>query len=155
MTDIKQLLATYESSYVPGEKRSNKYNNRKKIEAKIRSRIRLLHQLLQVLPESLLLNKDQVMLCENLVKTFINFKYLHRQASEETILLAFIFYQLKLDKPGIKIEKYTISHKYKLTTSVYVNIVSRIANYYMLNSPLNIKQTTAYDHDLLIKNGGA
>ena len=111
MTDIKQLIATYESSYVPGEKRSNKYNNRKKIEAKIRYRIRLLHQLLKVLPESLLLNKDQIMLCENLVKTFINFKYLHRQASEETILLAFIFYQLKLDKPGIKIEKYTISHK--------------------------------------------
>lgn len=155
MTDINRLLETYDSGYVPGERRSTKYNNRKKTEAKIQNRIRLLNQILQELPEMLLLNKDQVMLCENLIQTFVNFNYLHRRASEETILLSFIFYQLKLDKPGIKIEKYNISHKYKLTTPVFVNIVSRIANYYMLHSPINIRQTLAYDHELLIKNGGA
>lgn len=154
MTDIQKLLSTYQSGYAPGEKRSNKYNHRKKTEAKIMNRMRVLSQIILELPDSLMVNKDQVMLCKNLIRTFVNFKYLHRQVSEETIILAFIFYQLKLDKPGIKIEKYTISHKYNLTTAIFVNIVSRIANYYMLHSPINIRQTLAYEHDLLIKNGG-
>ena len=91
MTDIQKLLSTYQSGYAPGEKRSNKYNHRKKTEAKIMNRMRVLSQIVNELPDSLRVNKDQVMLCKNLIRTFVNFKYLHRQVSEETIILAFLF----------------------------------------------------------------
>ena len=35
MTDINRLLETYDSGYVPGERRSTKYNNRKKIKENV------------------------------------------------------------------------------------------------------------------------
>ncbi len=155
MNRINKLLKTYQSSYVPGEKRSQKYNNTKRTENKLRQRLNILDQLINELPETSKINKDQKTLCRNLIITFnTDFKYLHRQAKDDTIILAFIFYQKKLEKPGLILQDYKICTKHELTTPIFLNICCRIANYYMVTSPINIRLTTSYDHELLIKNGG-
>ena len=155
MTRINKLLKTYQSSYVPGEKRSTQYNNNKRTENKLKERLNTLDQLINELPETSKINKDQKTLCRNLIITFNqDFKYLHRQAKDDTIILAFIFYQKKLEKPGLTLQDYKICAEHELTNPKFLNICCRIANYYMVTSPINIRQTTRYDHEILIKNGG-
>ena len=155
MTHIKKLLKKYESTYVPGEKRSTEYNNNIKTENKLRTRLKLLDTLINELPETSKINRDQKILCQNLIITFNNdFKYLHRQAKADAIILAFIFYQKKLEKPGLRLDDYKICIEHNLTNPIFLNICCRIANYYMVSSPINIRQTTRYDHELLKKNGG-
>ena len=155
MTNIKQLLQKYEANYVPGERRSNEYDNMIRQQNTLSDNIHLLHNLNQELPLTLQLNKCDLRLAEHLVKVFNNnLKYLLRQGKTETILLAFIFYLRKMENPLIKIEDYTILRKYGLNNNNYSLIISRVCMYYMMNTPLSINETTKYDHDLLLRNNG-
>lgn len=141
--------------YYYGEKRSRGYEKKVEYDKKLKHRNLILDELLLECPSDLLLNKDQVQMVRNLISTFNHlFKYLHGKASEETIILAFIIFERKVEKTSIKIEDYRICKKYNLTSPVYMNIIGKIADYYMLTSPLTIKQTTSYNHELLIKNRG-
>ena len=157
MTDIKQLIATYESSYVPGEERSKEYEREQYYKKTLKNRNLLLDTLIHELPGGLKINKDQKIQVRNLINTFNRlFKYLYGQGKpDECIILAFILFKVKTENTRIKPEDYTICKKYGLTSPVYMNIVSKIANYYMLTSPINIRQTIAYDHEILEKNNGA
>jgi hypothetical protein len=155
MTDITQLLKKYSKSYVPGEERSTEYDNMIKQKNILQDNIQLLHELNQELPETLTLNKWDLRIAETLVKRFHgHLKILHKQAKKEAIYLTFLFYLNKMENPLIQIEDYTIFRKYGLTTSIYSLIITRVCDTYIRERPIPITQTTNYDHDLLIRNGG-
>lgn len=151
---MKNKIKKYNKPYIPGEKRSNNYNKKISQEKTLKNRNLILDELLQECPEDLQLNKDQKIMARNLINTFNNhFKYLHGNSSETRIILGFIFYLKKVDNSRIKPEDYSICKKYGLTTPIFVNISCKISYYYMVTSPLTIRQTTRYDHEILIKNG--
>ena len=155
MTNINHLLKKYSCNYVPGEKRSNEYDNMIRQKITLNDNIHLLHTLNQELPTTLQLTRCDLKIAENLVAVFNNnLKTLHKNCKTETILLVFLFYIKKLDNPKLQIEDYTILKNYGLTTQIYSLIISRALKYYMENIPIPIKTTTQYDHEKLIKNGG-
>ena len=152
---IQKKINTYTSKYVPGEKRSTQYDQKIHQEKTLADNIRLLNDLNQELPYKLQLNRCEKRIIENLLETFNNnLNYLHRQAKTEVIILALIFYLKKMDNPRIRIENYTYLKDNGLNIHNYSLIISRLAMYYMINSPIKIKTTTDYDHDLLIRNNG-
>ena len=154
MQNIDFLLKKYERQ-VCGEKVSNMHIQEKKQEQKLENNIHLLHVLNDELPETLKLYGYNLAFAENLVKTFNNeFKTLHKQAKKEAIILSFIFFTKNIENSNLKLQKYTIFSKYGLTLDMHNLIVSRVAKYYMKTSPLPIVETTGYDHDLLLRNGG-
>ena len=135
MTDIEKLLETYESPYVPGEIRSNEYNRKIKNNSKLKHRILVLDSLNNELPDNIKLQKHEKELIIGVLKVFkFNFKDIHRQASEEAILLSIIFHVKKRVKPNLQLEDYPIFDKYGLTNPMLVTILTRLLNYYMLHS---------------------
>lgn len=155
MKNINHLLHKYQPQYIPGEERSAEYDNMIKQKNKLKDNIQLLHTLNQELPKTLTLNKCDLRIAETLVKRFHRqLKNLHNNAKKEAILLSFLFYLNKMENPVIQIEDYTIFRKYGLTTSIYSLIITRVCDTYIRERPIPITQTTRYDHDLLIRNGG-
>lgn len=155
MTDINTLLKKYQANYVPGERRSNEYDNMIRQQNTLSDNIHLLHQLNQELPTTLTLNKCDLKIAETLAKTFTgNLKTLCRNCKKEVIFLTFLFYIKKMENPLIQLEDYTIFQKYGLTTSIYSLIISRALQHYMHTRPIPITTTTDYDHEKLIRNGG-
>lgn len=155
MKNIQYKINKYQSNYVPGECRSKDYNEKIALEQKLHKRQQILSDLIQEIHEKIHLTDDEKILADNLIRTFNpNFKYLHRQLTDEAIILSFIIYQKKLINPSLRCGKYSICKKHGLSESAYTTIITRIAQYYMLNSPINIRQTTRYNHDYLIKNNG-
>ena len=155
MNNIEHLLKKYQSSYVPGEQRSREYNNRIQKQHKYKNRITILNQLNQELPYSIKLNKYEKEVTTSIIETFNeDLQYLHRQASEEAIILSIIFTIKKRIKPQLNIEHKDyckIFQKYNLTYPMLTTILSRLCNYYMLHNPQVIRQTTRYDHEILYK----
>lgn len=152
MTDIEQLLQKYSKSYVPGEKRSTKYDKEIKKEGLLKYRIQLLNQLNQDLPYSIKPNKYELEIITSILRTFNkDLKHLHRQASTEAIILSIIYTIKKRTQPDLDIEKYTIFQKHGLTYPVLTTILSRLTNYYLLTSPMIIHETTKYNQEILYK----
>lgn len=155
MKNINYLLKKYQSNYVPGEERSHEYNNMIRQKNQLNQNIHLLHTINQELPTELQLNKTEIQVAETLAKTFhTHLKCLCRNCKKEVIFLVFLLHIQKVDKPGLQIEKEPISQKYGLTNNIYELIISRTLKYYMEQAPIPITQTTDYDHELLIRNGG-
>lgn len=155
MKDINALLKKYSKNYVPGEKRSTKYDNMIRQQTTLQDNIHLLHTLNQELPDTLQLNRCDIRIAETLVAVFnTNLKTLHKNCKTETILLVFLFYLKKMENPKLQIEDYSILKNYGLTTQIYSLIISRALKYYMEHVPISIKTTTEYDHEKLIRNGG-
>ena len=155
MTDITYLLKKYSKSHVPYEKRSPEYDNMIRQKNILNENIHLLHELNQELPQELQLNRCDIRIAETLARTFhTNLKCLCRNCKKEVIYLVFLLYIRKVDNPKLQIENEPISIKYGLTNNIYELIISRALKYYMGKAPLPITQTTNYDHDLLIRNGG-
>lgn len=155
MRDINRLLTRYEAPYVPGEKRSPRYDNMLHRKTILKENIQLLHSLNQELPETLKLNRCDIIILENLL-TGLNgqLKTLNRRLSTEQLLLIFIFYINKIEKPQIRIEDYRIFKNNQINIYNYSLTISRLCMYLMKNTPIRPIQTTDYDHELLIKNGG-
>ena len=155
MKDIQHKLQKYSKSYVPGEIRSTGYDNMVRQQTNLQDNIHILHQLNQELPTELQLNRCDIQIAETLARTFnTNLKCLCRNCKKEAILLVFLIHLKKVDNPKLQIEKEPISIKYGLTNNIYNIIISRALKYYMEQAPIPITQTTDYDHDLLIRNGG-
>lgn len=155
MENIQQKLEKYNTAYVPGEIRSNTYNNKLRQETTLNNNIHRLHQLNQELPEDLQLNRCDIQISETLARTFhTRLKYLCRNCKKEVIFLVFLLYIKKIDNPKLDIGEQPISEKYGLTNNLYEIIISRALKHYMKQAPIPITTTTRYDHDKLIRNGG-
>ena len=151
--DIDFLLDLYEQPYVKGEQRSNDTKNKINIESKRKNRHLILDELL-LEARILVLTPNQKQLVRELIDDFnSDFQNLHRQASEECIILAFIFFVKKLETPRIKLSNYRITKKYKLTDQIFENILCRLALKFMQRVPIVPRQTSKDEHDVLIREG--
>ena len=162
MTDINNLIRTYYTA--DGEnmtatprkdKRecvSNEYNQQIKQESNRKNRHLILDQLLNETPFTL--SEPQIQQIRYWIDTFNPYwKQFHRQASNETILLAFIMIQRKDTNPKIRVQRFSISRKYKLTPAVFENIQNRLIFLLMKTTPLTYNQSKHYNHEILIKQG--
>lgn len=153
--NINTLLKQYSKSYVPGEKRSTEYDKMIRREHNVIENLMLFDEIRRELPDKLTLNKSEMDMVEHLVKVFSNnFKWLHRQCKKETVILAFIFFVKKTENASLQIEDYSYLKKNGLTLNIYTLIISRACMYYMEKSGLILRETTDYDHELLIKHNG-
>lgn len=153
MTDYQYLLDKYETKFVPGEKRSLDYNNRIRLESRLKHRMLIVDEL-TLEAKYLVLSASQKETVKYLVRIFNkDFKRLHRQASDETIILAFIFYLKKLETPKIQLKNYRITKKYNLSDVVFELILCRITEYYMMKDSLILTPSFRDDHDELVKTG--
>ena len=169
---IEHLIAKYEKPYVKGEGQSQKTHNQIKQEAKRKNRHLIFdelysevqHEELNVNQEKFdgllseakpfTLNNNQIKLVRYLIDTFTNnFKELHGQAKEETIILAFMFYTKKIDEPRLKVSNYRICTRYKLTENVFEIILCRLLLFFMSRSYIRPVRYHGGDHEILVKEG--
>ena len=151
---LNYLLQKYNNQYVKGEKISNTLRNKNRTESKRKHRHLLLDNLKNE-AEKLNLNNSQIIIVRYLIDEFNKeFQELHRKASEETIILAFMFYVKMIDEPRTRIDKYRVSSKYNLTDKVYEIILCRMLLKFMKKCPIRPYGNYASDeHDILIREG--
>ena len=151
MTDIKKLLMKYEKP-TAAEKTSAEYDNKKKMEKAKKHKHLLLDQLLNEI--TFKLNKNQIAQIRRWIDLFNPYwKDFHRQASDETILLAFIFIQYKQVNPRLRTYEYSICTKYKLTDRKFELIQNNLIFQLMRHTPLTYTLSEKYDHSILNKKG--
>lgn len=154
MVDYQELIDKYNTPYVPGEKRGSEYERKVKQEQRLKSRLLKLDFILND-AKTLLITPIQKKQVQFLIKKHSNdFKELHRTVSEETIILAFIFYVKMMDDVSVKIDRYTVSKKYNLTHNTFETIICRLAKQYILNGSIPPQMTTEYDHEILLETKG-
>ena len=160
MTDINKLISTYYTN--DGEnitatpkkdKRecyTKKYQQQQRLESNRKNRHLLLDQLLNEI--TFHLSKSQIEQIRFWIDIFNPYwKQLHRQASNETIILAMIMIQRKHLDTRLKIERYPITHKYNLTNSKFITIQNQLIALLMRTTPLTYNQSTRYNHEILEK----
>ena len=151
MTNIKQLLRKYEKPN-PAERYTNTYQNRINTEKARKHRHLILDELLNEVP--FILKPYQIEQIRHWIDIFNNdFKDFHRQASNETIILAFIMIQRKQTNPSTKVYKFKISDKYGLTTPIFELVLTRLVFQLMRTTQLTYTLAKKYDHEILNKNG--
>lgn len=160
MTNINELIKEYYTpdgenmTATPKKSKSecytNNYNKQQKLEANRKNRHLLLDTLLNETPFKL--NKNQIQQIRYWIDTFNPYwKQFHRQASNETILLAMIMIQYKKENSRLKIERYPINQKYNLTTSKFITIQNQLISLLMRTTPLTYNQSIHYNHEILEK----
>lgn len=153
MRDIQYLLDTYDNAYVKGEQRSKHTKNRIRKESVRKNRHLILDELL-LESKSLMLTPNDKKTVRYLIDVFTDdFKKLHRRASDEAIILAFIFYLKKIELPSVRLSDYRICNKYGLTDAVFEIILCRIILYYMRKTPIEPVTYRKDEHDILIREG--
>lgn len=154
MVDYQELIDKYNEPYVPGEKRSNEYERKVKREQRLKSRLIKLDLILND-AKTLLVTPSQKKQVQFLIKKHSNdFKELHRTVSEETIILAFIFYVKMMEDISVKIDRYTVSSKYNLTHNTFETIICRLAKQYIMKGIIPPEITTDYDHEIMLESKG-
>ena len=151
---INYLLKKYDKHYVGGEKHSPETNKMLK-----RNQRRLVkHAICEDLffeCDFFSLSRYQRDFVHFLIDRFSDhFKKLHGKAKNEAIIIAFIFYVMKLENSRINVDNYSVCKKYGLSSDVFVLIVCRMCDDFVKKSPINFYESTRYDHDILSKNGG-
>lgn len=147
-----KLLRKYENNYVPGERRTRHQERINKQKQLKREKHELTDELLNETKVLLLTNHDKEHV-HYLVNKFDDFNTLHRQASKECIILAFIFYVAKINTPKRQLKEYNFTKKYGLTEPVFELIICRVVQRLLAESKIIPKQTTKYDNDILYKTG--
>lgn len=151
--DIKFLLDLYENDYVKGEKPNRETRRKIKQESKRKNRHLIFDELL-LEAKTLIFTNDQKKIVRYLIDDFNNeFQNLHRKASEECIILAFMFFLKKIENPMIRLESYRITKKYGLTDHVFELIVCRLTLEFMKKTPIKPRQYTKDNHEILIREG--
>jgi len=151
MTDYNKLLKKYEKP-TSSEKYSNEYQNKLNQESARKNRHLILDELLLEVPFTL--KKPQITIIRTWIDDFNNeFKDFHRQSSNETIILAFIFLMRKEDYPKLDISTFTISKKYNLTKPIFELIICRLVYRLIKTMPIVLRTTNRKDHDILQKTG--
>lgn len=148
-----KLLKKYDNNnYVPGERRTSHQENIHKQKQLKREKHELVDELLNETKVLLLTNNDKEHV-HYLVNKFNDFNSLHRTASKECIILAFIFYVAKINTPKRQLKEYSFTSKYGLTEPVFELIMCRIIQCLLAESPIIPKDTKRYDNDILYKTG--
>lgn len=160
MTDINKLIRIYYTA--DGEnitatpkkdKRecvSNEYNQQIRQEANRKNRHLILDHLLNEIPFRL--TNPQIQTIRYWIDTFNPYwKQFHRQASNETILLALIMIQRKDTNPRIQVDRFSISKKYGLTLPIFENIQNSLIFLLMKTTQLVYNQSKYYNHEILEK----
>lgn len=154
MVNYQELIDKYSQPYVPGEKRSSEYEKKIKREQRLKRRLIKLDLILND-AKTLLVSQVQKEQVQFLIKKHSHqFQFLHRTASEETIILAFIFYVKMMDDVGVKIDRYSVSKKYKLNHNTFETILCRLARIYTWNRIICPSLTTDYDHEIMLETKG-
>ncbi len=149
MTHIEQLLTKYEKS-TSAERYTTEYKRKLKQETARKNRHLILDELLTEIPFHI--TTDQETQIRYWIDRFNNnFKDFHRQASNETIILAFIIIQLKQENKRLNIEKLSISRKYNLTQRIFNNIQNELIFQLMKTTELRYTQSKYYNHEILKK----
>jgi len=162
MTDYNFLINKYYTSdgenmtATPKKNKSECYNKeydkKQKLEASRKHRHLIFDNLLNEIPFHLHEGQTQQ------IRTWINtfnpyFKDFHRQASNETIILAFIMIQRKQANKRLNVEKFSISKKYKLTSAIFITIQNQLIFELMRTTPLTYTLSQRYNHEILEKKG--
>ena len=160
MTDINKLISKY---YRPDGKNktgniklnkaeiiSNEYDQQLKTDHRRKHRHLLLDQLLNEIPFRL--TNPQIQQIRYWIDTFHPYwKQFHRQASDETILLAFIMIQRKQQNKRLKVNRFTISRKYNLTNAIFITIQNQLIFQLMRTTPMVYTQSKYYNHQIIEK----
>lgn len=145
--ETTRLIKKYEQ-YVPGERPHTQTQAQNRNIRKLIRRIDLLQEITYELPFPL--QPYQQKQVEKLIRRFNDsFKKLHGNASEKTIILAFIFLIKRLEHPRYAPSKFVVCTKNGLTTNIYETINARITEDYMKKEPINDTKLYSYDNHIL------
>ena len=148
MENIQDKLNRYQT-YVPGETRTSEYEKQIKQKQSIKDKLEIAETLFHETPFHLTDNdKEQV---RHLIRMYPNFKDLHKTASNETIILAFIFYIKINQNTSIRIQKYTITRKYNLTHNTFEIILCKLILNYLREVYIIPTEPSDIDHNILYK----
>ena len=151
MNNINYLLRKYEKT-ISAERHTQNYQRQQKTDENRKNRHLLLDTLLNETPFTL--TKTEIQQIRFWIDTFnTEWKSLHRQASDETIILALILIQRKQYNPKTQITRYSICRKYDLTNSKFITIQNRLIFLLMKTTPLTYTQSKYYDHYQQEKQG--
>ena len=148
MKHINHLLKKYSKPYTPGEQTTTHYNTQIKQQQRLKDKENTAQQLFQETPFHLTQHEKQQVI--HVIHTYTNFKKLHRKASNETIILAFIFY-IKMSNKQIKLDRYTITTKYQLTHTTFELIICRLVKNHFQNTYITPTTNTTLQHSILEK----
>ena len=151
--DIRFLLNLYQKEYVKGEVRSKEFDKNIRDEATRKHRHLIFDELVNEINTSF--NSDQVMMVRYLIDDFNeDFKQLHRKVEDETIILAFMFFLKKLEKPSVRLSDYAVCSKYRLTNDVFEIVLCRMMLKFMKRCPIVPYNRYGKDeHDILVRSG--
>ena len=160
MTNIQNLIKKYykpigkdmtgTNKKNPGERYNNTYAKYEKMNANLKYRHSILSDLLCEIPFKL--THYQIQQIKLWIDTFNeDFKAFHRQASNETIILAFIMIQQKNANPKTQLENYSICQKYNLNDNTFNLIQNRLIFQLMRTTPLTYALSKYLDHEILMK----
>lgn len=149
---VQNLLHKYNRAYVPGEKRTKNTETEHKQKQTLKEKHLIADELIRE-ADKLHLTRDDVEHVHYLVDKFTDFNKLHRKASNEKIILSFIWYTYKLKNPKRRISEYSILKKYGLTEDIFELISVRMLKVSLAESPIVPKGTVKYDNNILYKTG--
>ena len=151
MSNIETLLEKYgDDVYVEGMYESPEQHQRRDRKISVSKRLQLFEDLLFEEPK-LCLNKFEKEQVQYYIKKYTNFKEFCKNAKEETIILAFIFYIKLSSNSKIELDEWSICEKYGLNYRTYSLIVTQLCKLVSKDVPLSLSVTTRYDHSILEK----
>ena len=149
---IDKILRKYDKNYVPGEKRTPSTETEHKRKQTIAEKHSIADDLIHE-ASKLHLTGDDVTHIHYLIDKFKDFNTLHRKASNETIIMAFIWFTYKLKHPKRRVNEYSITKKYGLTENVFELICCRMLQVSLAETPIVPRQSMKYDNSILYKTG--
>ena len=153
---IATKIKKYKSGYVNGECRSSEYEARIKQEKALHAKLDLADTMFNELPFTFNMNqKDQVKM---LITNYKNFNKLHTKASNEEIILSFIFYikmqedeTIRIDNNKRLLKKFIKPQKIDLFHNTFEIILCKLISEYFKNVPILPREPKHIDHNLLYK----
>lgn len=148
--NYEKLIEKYENNvYVKGEQFTSDYVKELKRKEAIKSR----HLTADILfnEVSFHLNDSEKEQVHYLIDEFQNFRKLHGKASNECIILSFIFYVKIKQNTLIRVDEHSICKKYRLTNRVFEIILCKIILQLLQETEIKRIIKTEYDHNILLK----
>lgn len=149
MTDYNHLLKKYNKPS-KAERYTNEYQKKINKESRRKNRHLILDSLLNEIPFTL--TNTEISTIRYFIDKIPNFKTLHRQCSNECILLAMIFLMRTLQKPKTNVDEYSISKKYGLNNTNFRLIICRLNNEILKTLPVTIHETKKDNYYTLEKS---